>query len=130
MDIRDQFAMRFAAALVGALSDPDLIARRSYDLAEAMLAERGRRMPTTEESAIAAEPPPSIEDWALERHSMLLDEPAPYVEDEDEPPYDPTWDLEPPAKSETVAGPSDKERPGLARTQPEPAEIHRERSTG
>ncbi len=55
MDLRDRFAAHFAAALVDALADPAQIASRAYDLAEAMLRERDRRVDDEEESAIAGE---------------------------------------------------------------------------
>lgn len=122
MDLRDQFAVHIAASLVGALSDPTFIARHAYDLAEAMLSERDRRLALEERLAIAevhGEPPPDVP--PLEHHAALLDEPAPMVdEDEDvEPPYDPTWDLEPAAAAKASVG------PGLARTQPEAVEASR-----
>jgi hypothetical protein len=126
MDLRDQFAVHIAAALVGALTDPELIAQRAYDLAEAMIAERDRRIDLDEQRAIASEPSDEAsEPPPLEYHAALLDEPAPIHEDEDdEPPYDPTWDLEPavtPDVSRLHAEAADKSRPGLARTQAEPS---------
>jgi hypothetical protein len=124
MDLRDRFAARFAASLAVAVADPAELARRAYDLAEAMLAERARRVDADEGRAIAMEPrraPP-----------VLLDEPEPMdepdlgYEGEEldpsclEPPYDPTWDLEarwsaePPGDARAPRPPG----PGLARAQP------------
>jgi hypothetical protein len=126
MDLRDRFAAHFASALVGAFADAGQIARRAYDLAEAMMVERARRVDDEEGSAIVFEarrasvpaPPPFY-------HAALLDEPEPMLEpdpgyDDDlnpawlDPPYDPSWDLETRWTSEP--------RPGLARTQPDAAE--------
>ena len=122
MDLRDRFAAHFASALVAAFADDGQVARRAYDLAEAMMAERARRVDDEEGRAIALEPrrgstaPP-----ARPFHGALLDEPEPMLEpdpgyDDDldpawlEPPYEPSWDLE--------ARWSTEPRPGLARTQP------------
>ena len=103
MDLRDQFAVRFAGALVGALTDPALIAQRAYELAEAMLAERARLVDLDEQRAIAQEADAPPDATAFEPHPALLDEPAPFEEaDNDEPPYDPTWDLEPAGKSDAI----------------------------
>jgi hypothetical protein len=119
MDLRDRFAAQFAAALVDAFADPGQIARRAYDLAEAMLEERARRIDAEEETAIAEAgaamdlepesvdfPGPQLFDeegamYTLEApppypHAALLDDPAPMSEaepaDDDELPG---W-LEPP----------------------------------
>ncbi len=134
MELRDRFAAHFAAALVDAFTDASQIARRAYDLAEAMMLERAHRIDAEEESAIAAEP---LHASPLYHHA-LLDEPEPMIEpdpgyDDDldpswlEPPYDPSWDLE----TRWTADPA-PQGPGLARTVPEPAgaEVHKERSTG
>jgi hypothetical protein len=114
MDLRDRFAACFAAALVDAFADEGQVAQRAYDLAEAMLAERARRMDADEERALAQEPrrgsiPPVLHPihpaFHSAFHSALLDEPEPMIEpdpghEEDvdpawlEPPYDPSWDLE------------------------------------
>jgi hypothetical protein len=135
MDLRDRFAAHFASALVDAFADPGQVARRAYDLAEAMLSERARRVDAEEGSAIALEPrrgslPPQA--FHPDFHGALLDDPVlepdpGYDDDLDpawlEPPYDPSWDLEtrwsdePPAP----ASPSRSPGPGLARTQPEAA---------
>lgn len=128
MDLRDRFAAHFAAALVDAFPEADEIARRAYDLAEAMLRERARRIDREEELALVEA-----------RHaSPLLDEPMPELEEDEidfEPPYDPTWDLDdrpvamggdprsPAASSSRPPG------PGLARTQaPSADEERKERS--
>jgi hypothetical protein len=112
VDLRDRFAVHFAAALVDAFPEADEIARRAYDLAEAMLAERARRIDRDEESALVEEGNAAI---------ALLDEAMPWMEDEEidlEPPYDPSWDLD---ERRFAASPSRPPGPGLARTQP-PAE--------
>lgn len=110
MDLRDRFAAQFAAALVGVFPEPEEIARRSYDLAEAMLRERARRIDEEEQVAL------------VESHRALLDEPMPHLEeDEDfEPPYDPSWDLD-----ERPRAPSRPPGPGLARTSAPPLEADR-----
>jgi hypothetical protein len=116
MDLRDRFAAHFAAALVDAFADPDQVARRAYDLAEAMLEERARRFEGGSASNPSVRPA---------HYLALLDEPEPMPEldpgfDDDldprllDPPYDPSWDLET-RWNEEPAPP----RPGLARTQPE-----------
>jgi hypothetical protein len=118
MDLRDQFAAHFAAALVDAFADAGQVARRAYDLAEAMMVERGRRIDGEGRSETLLPPVPRA----------LLDEPVlepdPGYDDEVdpswlEPPYDPSWDLE----TRWNADPSPRvPGPGLARTTPEQAE--------
>lgn len=113
MDLRDRFAASLAAALVDAFSEPDEIARRAYELAEAMIRERARRI-----------------DHDEARHSApaLLDAPMPDLEEDErdfEPPYDPTWDLDERPLPATQSRPPG---PGLARTQPEAADEREERS--
>ncbi len=132
MDLRDKFAVHIASALAGALSDPAQIARRSYDFADALVAERARRVDADEAQAIAdafpfgaIEPefnPDELDPEWLERQ------------------YDPTWDVETLLAAEAIAdeattaeaapveaapdttraqGPATEVvRPGLARTQP------------
>lgn len=114
MDLRDQFAVHFATALAGALTDPAQIARRSYDFADAMLEERARRI-EADETRAAAE--------ALPFGVIEVDS------DEHEEPYDPTWDLEPrwptdaaPDTTRAMSVEAQSVRPGLARTQPNDAE--------
>jgi hypothetical protein len=111
MDLRDRFAVHFAAALVDALTDPEQIASRAYDLAEAMLRERDHRVDQDEGVAIAedgapiverslGEPPFGFEDDASSAASdeayhatraALLDDPEPmepeaeWADDEDLP---------------------------------------------
>lgn len=127
MDLRDKFAVHFAAALAGALSDPAQIARRSYDFAEALLAERARRIDADEARAIAEALPFGAID-------------AEFNPDELDPEwlehrYDPSWDIDPrwsaeaaPAEPASDPTPAQQEtttevvRPGLARTQPGEAE--------
>ncbi len=126
MDLRDRFAAHFASALVAAFADDGQVARRAYDLAEAMMAERARRVDDEEGRAIVLEPRRgSIPAPAPSYHAALLDEPEPMIEpdpgyDDDldpswlEPPYDPSWDME----TRWTTDP----RPGLARTQPDAEE--------
>jgi hypothetical protein len=134
MDLRDRFAVRFAASLVGAVADPADLARRAYDLAEAMLAERARRIDADEARAIAGEPhraslaPP-------EGHPYLLDEPAPMIEpdllyDEALDPswLDPSWDLETRWSAEPAPASQEPGGPGLARTRPDGEEALKKRS--
>jgi hypothetical protein len=121
MDLRDKFAVHIAAALAGALSDPAQIARRSYDFADALVAERARRIDADEAQALAdilpfgaLEPefnPDELDPEWLERR------------------YDPTWDIElhsavePAPDTARAQGPeTEVVRPGLARTQPAEAE--------
>lgn len=107
MDLRDQLAMHFAAALVDAFQNPEEVARRAYDLAAAMLAERARRIDAEEARAIQLEP--RLESWPEvdeELDSRWL-----------EPPYDPSWDLDPRWSEEPSRPDAEQERPGLARTQ-------------
>lgn len=140
MDLRDKFAVHFAAALVGAFPDPEQIARRAYDLADALLDERARRIDWEEARAITLDSRrDSIAPPLPEHHAALLDEPMFDPDDQldeeldprwQEPPYDPSWDVEPrwPEASGEAAA-SEKGRPGLARTQPpEASEIGKERS--
>jgi hypothetical protein len=143
MELRDRFAVHFAAALVDAFADAGDVARRAYDLAEAMLEERARRIDADEGHAIALEPRPASRIPAPVYHHALLDEPEPMIEadpgyDDDldpswlEPPYDPSWDLdphwaeEPLPKNATAQTISTKPPgPGLARTRPEDEEAER-----
>ena len=154
MDLRDRFAAHFAAALVDAFSDDHAVARRAYELAEAMLAERARRIDAEEEGAIVLEPhrgsiaapaaspeqAPASGPSELPAHHALLDEPAPMFEpelvydDEDidprllEPPYDPSWDLDAHVFVPGTGVDSARSRPGLVRTQPEDEARKKERS--
>jgi hypothetical protein len=106
MDLRDRFAAQFAAALVDAFADPGEVARRAYDLAEAMMHERERRIDAEEGAAIALEQgmvgEDAVPDFAFEDfdedhdafvtfeapppypHPALLDDPAPMSEAEPE----------------------------------------------
>jgi hypothetical protein len=121
MDLRDRFAVHFAAALVDAFPANAELARRAYDLADALMAERARRIDAEEAQAVEG----AVETERLASSHALLDEPAPLLEpdagwDEDadprllEAPYDPSWDLD--DRRELRPG------PGLARTQPGEAE--------
>jgi hypothetical protein len=138
MDLRDHFAARFAAALVDAFPDPERIARRAYDLAEAMLTERARRIDAEERRAIASEQRADSPDAVPESFGPIPDEPHPLFfrnEERDlssiEPLYDPSWDAEL-LRDEGRSSPPDSDvdssRPGLARTQAGANEVRRERS--
>ncbi len=151
MDLRDRFAAHFAAALVDAFADPDTVARRAYDLAEAMMLERAQRTSGDERLAIEAEPHlASLPPAAPLHHAALLDEPEPpyeldpaYDDDLDprwlDPPYDPAWDIEtrwnaePSPRASTSPPPpqAQPQGPGLARTRPEePQEEERKERLG
>ena len=142
MDLRDRFAAHFAAALVDALADSGQIAQRAYDLAEAMLIERARRVDAEEGSAAAHEP---RRDSQRSRPSCALNpvptapsstSPSPsssrisaHEEDLDpswlEPPYDPSfgiWRRAGKPEPSPLASPSRPPGPGLVRTTPEAAE--------
>jgi hypothetical protein len=133
MDLRDRFAAHFAAALVDAFTDAAQLARRAYDLAEAMLDERARRIEAGEGEPLDA----SIAPPARPAHSLaLLDEPEPMEPDPGfddvdprwlDPPYDPSWDLEARWSAEPSPQPSRPQTPGpgLARTQPEEDEAQK-----
>ena len=139
MDLRDEFAVHIAAALAGALSDPVQIARRSYDFAEALVAERARRIDADEAHAIADSLPFGA--IAPEFNPDELD--PEWLERQ----FDPTWDLETLLAVESAVvdvstaeeavveaapdttraqGPATEVvRPGLARTQPAEGEPNR-----
>lgn len=124
MDLRDRFAAHVAAALAATLADPGELARRAYDVAEAMIAERARRIDADEARAISGDVarswrPPAEPSF----HGALLDEPIGYDEELDpswdEPPYDPSWDVEERWSAEAPAQASSRPPgPGLARTGP------------
>jgi hypothetical protein len=132
MDLRDKFAMHIAASLAGALSDPAQIARRSYEFAEALLAERTRRIEADEVRAIA-----DVLPFGAIEPELNPDELDPeWIEQR----YDSSWDVEPrwpsePApdtakaqrveKETTEADAGDVGKPGLARTQPADVEAQR-----
>jgi hypothetical protein len=124
MDLRDKFAVHIAAVLAGALSDPAQIARRSYDFAEALLAERARRIDADEARAIAEALPFTSVDGEFNPDELDPE----WLEER----FDPTWDVEPrwsgePASESAQEQTADPEgvRPGLARTQPADAEATR-----
>jgi hypothetical protein len=141
MDLRDQFAAHFAAALTGSIADAAELSRRAYDLSEAMLVERARRLDAEEAAAIAGELRRSSRAPVLYQ-AALLDEPGPvpepepgYYDADEDPswmePYDPTWDLEARWAPEPLKAASSRPPgPGLARTLPEatPADDREERS--
>jgi hypothetical protein len=138
MMLRDLFAAHVAAALAHRVDRPEAIAARAYDLADAMMTERARRMDPAELDADAGAPIAlDPDDLDLESapanqafaRTGLLDEPAPVSEREDEPLFagvqgelDPAWlerDFDPRWEAEPHWGnkPPGSERPGLARTQ-------------
>jgi hypothetical protein len=127
MDLRDKFAVHIAASLAGALTDPAQIARRSYDFAEALLAERARRI-DADEARVLAEALPF---GAIE---------AELNPDELDPEWieglcDPNWEIEPKWTNEpapdtartqnTEMEAANEVKPGLARTQPPDVEAQR-----
>lgn len=144
LSLRDLFAAHVAASLATRVDTADAIAVKSYDLADAMLRERARRVRAEAAEAQLAElvddgdEEPSWLDFELgARGSMLLDEPAPMSERDDEPDprwidredrdpnsYDPRWEAEP------VVVPPPSQRPGLARTAPPAVEPQRREKTG
>jgi hypothetical protein len=135
MDLRDRFAVHIAAALAGAFSDPTQIARRSYDFAEALVAERARRVDADEARAIAEAIPFGAIDSEFNPDELDPE----WLEHR----FDPSWDVEPRWSAEAAAaeaaaaepapdatgaqqGPATEVvRPGLARTQPGDAEPNR-----
>lgn len=133
VDLRDYFAIRFASRLAGGLYSSDQIVARAYDLAEAMLAERARRIDRDERSALADPPAAADAGSPAGYHPALLDEVAPpseadsayelYAAAEAEG-LDPRWlegENDPSWEAEPKWEPRPDSRPGLARTQPEPA---------
>jgi hypothetical protein len=140
MHLRDFFAAQFAVALTSnppRLEGPRLdgdaaLARRAYDLADAMLRERRLRGHADEEALLSMQElvgQPSEEDEAffLGSDEKLLDEPAPLSEREEELDplweslrHDPAWESEPKWGPPLTTTTTLSERPGLARTVPEP----------
>ncbi len=137
LSLRDLFAAHVAASLATRVDTADAIAAKSYDLADALLRERGKRpggvavgVAASLEEREADDAEPSWLDFELgARGSALLDEPAPVSERDDEPDarwiaredrdpnsYDPRWEAEP-VVTPTSGGPVSV-RPGLARTAP------------
>jgi hypothetical protein len=126
--------MHFAAALAREQRySLEFIAGRAYDLAEAMLTERERRIEAELDEAAQAEGP-NVELSAFSHSMALLDEPAPPSERDEldpawlEPPYDPAWDADKGPMQPAGDDASCSDRPGLARTTRDPASDPRRRS--
>ncbi len=136
MRLLDLFAAQVGAALASRSESAtretsQQIARRAYDVAEAMLRERAIRGygDAEGEGALEAEElertmsPEEVRFYDSAEH--LLDEPAP-LEDEDLDPHwqsladDPTWEADPKWGPPFSSEKRDSERPGLARTTPAP----------
>lgn len=135
MDLKDFFAAHVAAALAHRIERADVIANRAYELADALLRERGRRTKGDLEDFDDGHEVESLDpfDDAMPDEDFfrptlgLLDEPAPFSEREGfelDPSWlerqdDPRWEVEPkwgPVAASSAAGAA--ERPGLARTAP------------
>ncbi len=114
MDLRDEFAIRMAAALVAQGLDGERLPGLAYDLAEAMLEERNRRLDADEMNEAYRGGAEEAEPTAYP--APLLDVPEAWLDDQDEvvDEYDPHWDLEP--QLDLIPG---SRRPGLARTRPD-----------
>lgn len=135
MDLRDKFAVHIAASLAGALSDPAQIARRSYEFAEALIAERARRIDADEARAIAdilpfgaIEPelnPDELDpEWVEQRYDSSWDVEARWPS-EPAPDTAKTQTVPTVAKETTETEASEVVKPGLARTQPADVEAQR-----
>jgi hypothetical protein len=108
-DLRDTFAIHFAAALAREQRySLEFIAGRAYDLAEALLAERDRRL---QADLFAVDDAVSAAELAEAASARLLDEPMPPSNDDEQPLLDPSW-----FEEGAEGSPS---RPGLARTRVE-----------
>lgn len=132
MDLKDLFAAHVAAALAHRIERTDVIATRAYDLADAMLRERGRRARSLEDEDGSLDASERADDDSMPGDEFfrpfhgLLDEPAPVSEREGlevDPAWldrdnDPRWEAEKWLDvSSPAAGPS-SEKPGLKRTVP------------
>jgi hypothetical protein len=139
MDLMDELAASFAAALVHLDLDPADIALRAYDVAEAMVAERTSRLGLTEPSLddghyagwveLAAAPGEPAE---LSAEDETLPEPEGFPPWWPDPQYSPRWDLEPRWSPEDIAAsrpPDAVEGPGLASVKPAVAAAQK-RSSG
>lgn len=132
MHLKDYFAAHFAAALADRIERPDAIAARAYELAEAMLRERGFREREQDQAFLdhAYREQDEPEETVYFESPGLLDEPAPLSESEGfevDPAWldrdiDPRWELEPRWQPAAIV-----ERPGLARTTPVIAEPEKTR---
>ena len=124
-DLRDYFAIHFATALTREQRySLEFIAGRSYDLADAMLAERERRLDAElatarDEDAHLASLGPLLDDaippWDADSATEALDDRQPSLDPRWlEPVYDPAWDLEKFSVQREDSEPASA-RPGLAR---------------
>jgi hypothetical protein len=142
IDLRDHFAIQFAAALMRRQHSVQHIVSRAYDLADAMLAERSRRIDAEAAEAMSYAPPASVQQdsWQGYAHQGLLDDPAPpedadsayeaYLDQPDpgdaevdphwlELEMDPSWEVEPRWASESSLDATDPADPGVMPIDPE-----------
>lgn len=135
MDLKDVFAVHFAAALAQRIERADVIASRAYDLADALLRERARRVTAVdvEDHSLAdlsdSDDVEMPDEEFFRASAGLLDEPAPWSDREGveldaswlDRENDPRWEVEPKLSFELSKEHSDKpvsDKPGLARTAP------------
>jgi hypothetical protein len=131
--LRDLFAAHVAASLATRVDSSRAIAEKAYDLADALLRERERRVENDADAAMREAnesmpaPEPAWLDFELGlRGTALLDEPMPASERGEEPDarwlereerdpqsYDPRW-----ARGSVVPAVEGAPGPGLARTTP------------
>lgn len=150
--LRDRFAAQIAAALVRRTENPEEIARRAYDIADALMLERDRRRDHLAPETLAAlealpeplreldqrfdavhllddpAPPPERDDDEL-HELMARAEDAAFAQHDQDPPWRAMFSSEgEPLGADPEAGAPGSTRPGLRRTTP--AEIKIDGSSG